>query len=232
MATEMQVVANELVVTYKKVGQGPLFVLLPDMLQSVDALDTLIQELVETVTVVVVYPPGMGGSQAPKKTWNTRKLATHTRDALQKMSIMQNDITILAGYGAGGKIAIECVAKQLLQPKKMLLLCTDAGPSTSYTLMGRLFSKHRTHEGSFSDKWQQKTFEKIAKKSVYQEAERIALPTLIMHAELDQKISLATSQALQHAVSGSELRIVQHATHDLSGSQEESARMIRQFINA
>lgn len=251
----MQVIVNDLVVSYSRSGEGPITVLLHGWADSANTFSKLLPLLEPYFTVVSIDLAGFGGSQAPKKAWGLNNYAEHVRDILQKISIMPNDITVLLGHSNGGAIAITAIANNYIRPKKLVLLASagvrtgktskkialiaaaKAGKIATLILPKRQRAKLRKkfYGAVGSDllvaEHMQESFKKIVKQDVLHLAERLHLPTLLVYGELDTATPVTYGQILQNTIAGSELRVVQNADHFLHQNHaDQVAAYIRSFM--
>lgn len=232
----MQVIANDLVVSYTKVGTGPVAVLLHGWADSQHTFDQLSLLLQKNYTVVTLDLAGFGSSQAPQKGWGLTDFAKHIQVALQKIAIMPNDITLLIGHSNGGAVAIRAINKGYLSPKKLVLLAsagiregsvkksaiqgaTKVAKVASYVLPTSTRNKlrDRLYRSVDSDflvaEHMQASFKKIIKDDVQADAERIVIPTCIIYGELDAATPVRYAQLFHSLIANSQLHVIQGADH-------------------
>lgn len=232
----MQIIVNDLVVAYEKSGQGPVVVLLHGWADTLHSFDTLTSELETHYTVVRLDLAGFGGSQPPRRSWELLDYANYVRDALQKIAIMPNDITILIGHSNGGAIAIKAVGRQILKPQKLVLIASagirqDSLKKTVIKLAAKtgkvvtivLPKKHRQNlRNKFYSKigsdflyaeHMQGTFKKIVAEDIRHDAEKVSVPTCLIYGELDTATPPMYGQTLQQIIPSSILHVVQGADH-------------------
>lgn len=246
----MQVIVNELVVSYSKVGTGPVAVLLHGWADSQHTFKQLSQHLQQNYTVVTVDLAGFGSSQPPAKGWGLTEFAKHLQMALQKIAIMPNDITLLIGHSNGGAVAIRALAKGYLHPKKLVLIAsagiregstkksvikgtTKVAKVASYALprgmRGRLRAKFYSQVGSdyLVAEHMQASFKKIVKDDIQADAEHIAIPTCIIYGELDTATPVRYAQLLHSLITDSQVHVIQNADHFV---HQQYADQVYQYI--
>jgi len=246
----MQVIANDLVVSYSKVGTGPIAVLLHGWADSKHTFDQLSEYLQQNYTVVTLDLAGFGSSQPPQTGWGLTDFAQQVQVALQKMAIMPNDITLLIGHSNGGAIAVRAIAKGYLKPKKLILLASAGirqgsasktaiqsvakiGKVVSYVLPKKtrhsLRAKFYGQVGSdlLVAEHMQASFKKIIKDDVQADAERISIPTCIIYGELDTATPVSYAQLFHSLISGSQLHVIQNADHFL---HQQYAQQVYEYI--
>lgn len=251
----MQVIVNDLVVSYTKSGQGPVMVLLHGWGDTARTFDALVSQLEPNFTLVRFDLAGFGGSQPPHKDWGLNDYAQYVRDVLQKIAIMPNDITVLLGHSNGGAIAIEAVAKGYVRPKKLILLAsagirnTDSVRKTTLKLLAKSgkvataflpkSAKHslrkKFYDSTGSDllvaEHMQGTFKKIVKQDVLHQAEKITLPTLLLYGELDTATPPTYGQLFQNTIQSAHLTVIQNADHFLHQNHtDEVSAYIKRFM--
>jgi pimeloyl-ACP methyl ester carboxylesterase len=249
----MQIIVQDLVVSYEKIGSGPVVVMLHGWADSLHTFDALCKSLEQNYTVVRIDLPGFGGSQPPPKDWSLTDYANFTSSALQKIAIMPNDITLLVGHSNGGAIAIKAVSLQILKPKKLVLLASSGIRQGSYkksafkglTKLGKVATlilpkshktklKKRLYDAAGSDylvaEHMQGTFKKIVSEDIQAAAEKITVQTCLIYGELDTATPPSYGQILQHSIAGSQLHVIQNADHFLHQNHtDEVYEYIRKF---
>ena len=241
----MQVIVNDLVVTYRRSGTGPLMVMLHGWADSSQTFNQLLPLLEPHFTIVTIDLAGFGGSQPPHKAWGLRDYALQLRDTLQKIAIMPNDVTVIVGHSNGGAVALTAVAHEYVRPKKMILLASSGIRSkgkfkkhlvTAVAKTGKLVTvvlpkkrrsalRQKLYHAAGSDylvaEHLQETFVKIVSQDVLPMAEKVHIPTLLLYGELDTVTPVTHGQLLQNTIVGSELRVVQNADHFLHQNHAE-----------
>lgn len=249
----MQVIANELVVSYTKTGSGPVVVLLHGWADSGHTFDQITHYLKQNYTVVSIDLAGFGGSQAPPQGWGLTEFAQHIHVALQKIAIMPNDINMLIGHSNGGAVAVRAISKELLKPKKLVLLAsagiredsakksalkgaTKIAKVASYVLPPSMRQNMRSKlYGSVGSDYlvaehMQDSFKKIVKDDIQADAERITIPTCIIYGELDTATPVRYAQLFHSLIIDSQLHIIQNADHFVHQQYAEDVyNYIRKF---
>lgn len=246
----MQVIANELVVSYTKVGTGPVAVLLHGWADSQHTFDQLSQLLQQNYTVVTLDLAGFGSSQPPLKGWGLTEFAKHVQVTLQKIAIMPNDITVLVGHSNGGAVAIRAIHKGYLLPKKLVLIAsagiretsakksaiqsvTKLAKVASFVLPSSTRSKLRAklYSNVGSDylvaEHMQDSFKKVIKDDVQADAERITVPTCIIYGELDTATPVRFAQLFHSLIANSQLHVIQGADHFV---HQQYAEQVYEYI--
>ncbi len=232
----MQVIANDLVISYSKVGSGPVAVLLHGWADSKATFDLLTQQLQQNYTVITLDLAGFGGSQPPAKGWGLTDFAQHVAVVLQKIAIMPNDVNLLIGHSNGGAVAVRAIAKGYLKPKKLVLIAsagiretsakkaalqgaTKVAKIASYILPKSARKKMRSKlYGQVGSDYlvaehMQDSFKRIVKDDIQHDAERITIPTCIIYGELDTATPVRYAQLLNSLIAGSQLHVIQNADH-------------------
>ncbi len=252
----MQVIVNDLVVSYEKTGKGPIVVMLHGWGDSKETFRALAVELEKRFTVVRLDLAGFGGSQPPDSAWGLKDYATQVRDALLKIAISQTDISVLVGHSNGGAIAVTAVSEGLLSPKSMVLIASsgvrniDDTKKTTLKLLTKfgkggalllpkskreaLRKKYYTSIGSdmLVVPHMEATYKKIIKEDIVRAAEKLTVPTLLVYGELDSATPPSHGVILQQAIRGSDLRVVQGSDHFVH--QHHAADVLeymRQFLS-
>ncbi len=252
----MQIIVNNLVVSYQRVGTGPVALLLHGWADTYHTFDALVDKLSGQYTVVRLDLAGFGGSQPPEGSWNLSDYANFVRDVLQKIAIMPNDITLLIGHSNGGAIAINATSKGILKPKKLILIASSGirEDSVRKTAIGaiakvgkvatlvlpkkyKLSIRNKFYNKVGSDfliaEHMQGTFLKIVSEDVRHDAEKLSVPTCLIYGELDMSTPPVYGQLLQQSIEGSVLNVVQNADHFVHQSYtEEVYKLIREFDRA
>jgi len=246
----MQILADNLVVSYTKVGSGPIAVLLHGWADSGHTFDQLSKLLVQNYTVITIDLAGFGASQAPPTGWGLSEFAKYVQVVLQKIGIAPNDVALLIGHSNGGAVAIRAVAQGLLQPKKLVLIASsgirDASSrkvvATGVTKVAKLVSyalpsstraalrkKHYDRAGSdyLVAEHMQASFKKIVKDDVRADAENISIPTCLIYGELDTATPLRYAQLFHSLIKNSQLHVIQNADHFL---HQQYAEQVYDFI--
>jgi pimeloyl-ACP methyl ester carboxylesterase len=251
----MQVIVNKLAVQYTRTGQGPVLVMLHGWADTAETFNALLPELEQRFTVVRINLAGFGGSQAPQKAWNLNDYAVYVRDVLQKIAISPQDITVLLGHSNGGAVAVAAVSQKLLFPKRLILIASSGvrsggsqqgvvrkvairtaktfGAFLPSTTRHKLRSSYYEKVGSdmLVAPHMEATFKKIIKDDIVGRADKITIPTLLIYAELDTATPPSHGVALQHAIQGADLRVLQGAGHFLhQQNAEEVLAYMKEFL--
>lgn len=252
----MQVIVNDLAVNYTRTGEGPVFVLLHGWGDSLETFSKLLPELEKRFTVIRIDLAGFGGSQAPTSAWGLADYAKQLRDILQKIAVSPQDITVLMGHSNGGAIAVTAISEHYLQPKRLVLLASSGVRNVhsqqknavqAVTKVGKLFtfalpaSKRSKLRRAYYEKigsdllvapHMEKTFARIVKEDILKRAETITVPTLLIYGELDTDTPPAYGMALQQAIAGSDIRVIQGAGHFLHHTHPDQViDYMREFLS-
>ncbi|MBI2591985.1 alpha/beta hydrolase [Candidatus Saccharibacteria bacterium] len=250
----MNVVVNDLMTNYQKVGNGKTIVCLPGWGDSLDSFSELIKSLQAKYTVLALDLPGFGGSQAPPKAWDMADYTKFVADWMKKVGIVRT--YGLIGHSYGGSIAIKGLASDDFKTEKLVLLASagvrkkhslrkkiikavaKTGKLPAYLLppktrqkLRRKFYKTAGSEALLLPHMEA-TFKQIISEDIQSAAKTISVPTLLIYGSKDQTTPAEDGQALHQAISGSKLEIIENAGHFLHQEQPEAvAQLIEDFLN-
>src|SRR5690348_15272032 len=107
----MQVIVNDVLITYSRSGKGQQVLVLHGWADASANWRTFVAELAKDCEVIVPDLPGFGGSQAPATAWGLDDYAVFAAAFCQKLNVKP---TVIIGHSNGGAIAIRGLAKKTL----------------------------------------------------------------------------------------------------------------------
>lgn len=249
----MNIVVNGLMTNYQKTGSGKPVVLLHGWGDSGQTFSELIEKLEDKYEVLTLDLPGIGHTQAPTTVWGLDNYAGFVQTWLQKIGI--KDVYAVIGHSNGGAIAMHGVAKNLLKPKKLVLLAA-AGIRTNHKIRrkllkvvsktgkvitsplphhtkikirNRFYKRIGSEIGLFPD--MEATFRKIITEDTQSDAKNIKVPTLLIYGDSDKTTPVLYGKIFRSLIKESKLETVD-AGHFLHQEQpEQVARLIKEFVD-
>ena len=248
----MQVVVQELLVNYIRVGKGKPVFILHGWGDSSAGWRAFVAELAKHYEVVVPDLPGFGGTEMPREAWSVTNYAVFVRDFLKKIAVRPYAVI---GHSNGGAIAVRGIGQGLFQTEKLVLLASagvrsphmnqgyrviaKVGKVVASPLPMRVRNKLRAslYAKAGSDllvaEHMQETFKRIVRDDVRTDAAYISTPTLLVYGDTDTQTPLVIGQELAAAIEGSTLRVldgVGHFVHiDASGQVQ---KLVEDFLRA
>ena len=248
----MQVVVQELLVNYIRVGKGKPVFILHGWGDSSAGWRAFVAELAKHYEVVVPDLPGFGGTEMPREAWSVTNYAVFVRDFLKKIAVRPYAVI---GHSNGGAIAVRGIGQGLFQPEKLVLLASagvrsphmnqgyrviaKVGKVVASPLPMRVRNKLRAslYAKAGSDllvaEHMQETFKRIVRDDVRTDAAYISTPTLLVYGDTDTQTPLVIGQELAAAIEGSTLQVldgVGHFVHiDASGQVQ---KLVEDFLRA
>ena len=251
----MQVIVNKTLVNYLVSGQGSKQILLiHGWGTDLSSLRILQDYFSESYTVISLDLPGFGESGLPDRAWDNTDFASFAADFLIKINYPQIDTII--GHSNGGAIAIEMIAKKMIEPKKLILIAS-AGIRTKFNkrnfvirqfahifkigsvvLPGGLRNnfKKRVYQKIGSDAFvceaMLDSFKKVVTQDITEDARLIKIPTLLIYGQDDQATPVEYGHILQRNILNSKLEILSNCGHFIYQDQpEQLIKIIRGFLN-
>lgn len=250
----MQVIVNDLLVTYELRGRGKLVLMLHGWGDSHRGLADLSQFLTNRYQVLAVDLPGFGGSQAPPMAWDLDNYADFLEALLIKLDLKQ--LYAVIGHSNGAAIAVRATATNHLSPKRLVLLGAAGirNPSSTKKTVLKYFTKFGKALTVILPKHQRNqlrrqlyntvgsdrlvipeltsTFEKVVAQDVRSDAAQLNLPVLLIYGQNDQATPVRFGQIYEQLIPNAQLQIVDHAGHFVHLDQPDKVKtLIEDFLN-
>ncbi|MBW3568975.1 alpha/beta hydrolase [Candidatus Parcubacteria bacterium] len=250
----MQVVVDNLLVSYSKLGTGKKIILcLHGWADRSETFDKLANKLKDNYSLVLIDLPGFGGSQAPPTIWSIPDYSVFIKNFLNKLKIKPY---AAIGHSNGGAIAVYGTAHQHLVVQKLILLAPSgirSGNSAKKLLykalakpakvslkplpksvQGRIKERVYAMIGSdlFAAVSMQETFKNIVNFDIQNDAARVKIPVLLLYGDKDTFTPVRYGKILSGKINNSKLEIISGAAHFLHHEQPELiAEKARSFLN-
>ena len=248
----MQVIIDNLAVTYELTGTGKTVLLLHGWGDNLTTFSQLISSLSGQYRLLAPDLPGFGGSQAPKEPWSLDNYANFVGALLAKLEFQAYAII---GHSNGGALAIHGLSQGVLKTDKLVLLAS-AGIRNSQPAK-RLVTKVIAKVGKVTTIWLpnvvrqrlrrklygtigsdmlvvpelSETFKRTVRQDVQTDASKLTLPTLIINSDKDPAIPLADGKRFHDLIKGSKFEVLHGASHFIHQEQtDEVAKLIRDFL--
>ncbi|MGH7234446.1 MAG: alpha/beta fold hydrolase [Candidatus Saccharimonadales bacterium] len=248
----MQIIVNNLAVTYELAGKGKTVVLLHGWGDNYHTFDQLVSDLKNDYQVLAFDLPGFGSSQAPPKAWDLDNYAVLTAALQDKLELKAY---ALIGHSNGGALAICGLSSGILKSDKLVLLAS-AGIRNSQPVK-RLATKVVAKVGKMSTYWLpsetrqnlrrklygtvgsdmlvmpelSETFKRTVAQDVQADAARLKLPTLIINADQDPAIALSDGKLYHSLIKGSRLEVLHSNSHFIHQENfAQVAKIIKSFL--
>lgn len=231
----MQVVVDNLLLSYHKAGKGSRVVCLHGWGDDSTTFNQLSAKLQKKYEVLALDLPGFGGSQVPQKAWNLENYIQLVADWLKKIKV--NGVYCFIGHSFGGSIATAGLVGNELKADKLVLLAS-AGVRNRYSMRKKMLAaaaktgkastfwlpksqKQKLRKGFYKkigsdallDPKLEETFKEIVQRDIQAEASRINIPTLLIYGSDDQQTPLEDAKLLHKAIKNSRLEIIPGAGH-------------------
>lgn len=249
----MNVVVDGLMTNYQLSGKGKLVLLLHGWGDNSKGLDELTRQLSNDYQVLVPDLPGFGATQPPKDVWDLDNYAEFLTGLLNKLDLKQP--FAIVGHSNGGALTIRSVAKNQLQPNKIVLIASsgirDGGN------LKRLILNIIAKTGNIATIWMperyrqalrkslystagsdmlvapglEETFKKTVRQDVQSDAASLSVPTLLIYGTDDQAVPLEDGRKFNELIKDSKLEIIQDAGHFVHADDSENVlRLIKDFL--
>jgi pimeloyl-ACP methyl ester carboxylesterase len=249
----MQVVVNNLLVNYTKVGKGPVVLGLHGWGDSLTTFNQLAKDLQSNYQFIALDLPGFGTSQIPAEAWGVGEYANFVGRWLKKLGIGKAKAII--GHSNGGAIAIYGISENLIQAEKLILLAsagvrdqkkgrkkllrivvgggkaaTAILPHKAKKKIKSKFYKSIGSEALLLPELEE-SFRRIVGEDVQGRAKKLSIPTLLIYGAKDKAVPLSYGQLLHDAIPHSKLEVLPNAEHfvHLEEAQKVSA-LVQQFL--
>lgn len=250
----MQIVVDGLLTTYQSTGKtGSSILFLHGWADSHKTFEKLENKLCLGHRNISLDLPGFGQTQAPDGVWGLSDYCSYIVKFLAKIN-MQN-IDVIIGHSNGGALGIKLVGDKYVTPSKLILL-SSAG-IRDRNKVRKIGYKVVAKTGKVATFWLPKsskqklqkklygtigsdmlvtpelkeTFKKTVSEDIQSDARKINIPTLIIYGDQDKATPPEFGNIFQKLISGSELHIVEGASHFLHHEKpDEVADLIEGFI--
>ncbi len=248
----MQVVVDELLTNYKRIGNGKPVLLLHGWADNLETFNAIESELVQDFDLIAIDLPGFGKSQQPKIAW---KLEDYTRFLRKFLEKIDTEPYCVIGHSNGGALAIKGVANRDLKTQKLILLASSGIRTTQsfrrffikiIAKTGKLLTfflpqatkdklKRKLYGTVGSDmlvaEHMQETFRLTVKQDVLKDSSSITIPTLLIYGDKDKATPSNFGEKFSQAIKGSQLKIITGATHFVHhDNPDEVAKYIKEFL--
>lgn len=248
----MQIVVNGLLTSYQRSGSGKQLLILHGWGDSSAGWRKFADRLAKNYEVITIDLPGFGGTQVPNGAWDLDDYANFVAAVVDKLDLK---LAVLIGHSNGGAIAIRGLSRGVLTASKLVLLAS-AGIRNEYkgrnkvlrlvTKAGKVVTsplpktvkkklQRKVYATVGSDmlvaEHLQETFKKVVTDDVRADAQKIAIPTLLIYGQNDQSAPVRYGELLHEQMSNSTLEILPGAEHFLHLEQpDEVIRLIEEFL--
>lgn len=250
----MQVVVQGLLTAYDRMGAGKQVLIIPGWADTSASWQAVAHRLANTYEVIIMNPPGFGGSEAPHEAWGVTEYANFTKDFVTKLGL---DLFALVGHSNGGAISMQVVGDGLLYPDRLALVASagirqeaggrklalkvaaKAGKVITRPLPSGVRQKLRRklYQGAGSDmlvaEHMQESFKKVIVHDVRQTARRIAVPTVLIYGDKDDQTPLRYAELFHDTIPGSKIVTIAGAGHFLHVDRPvEVESAVKEFLQS
>ena len=230
----MQIIINNLAITYDILGKGPSILLLHGWGDDHNTYKKLAPILSDRYQLISLDLPGFGRSQSPDKAWDLDDYADIVEAFLNKLNI--NTFAII-GHSNGGALAIRGLSTGKLKANKLVLIAS-AGVRNTHKVrkhivkiiakVGKVFTVWMSR--STREKLQKKlygtvgsdlllkpelkeTFKLTVRQDIQNDAKELNIPVLLINADRDPAIPLEDGKRLNELINGSVLEVIDANDH-------------------
>lgn len=249
----MQIVVNDLLTNYQKVGSGPPLVMLHGWGDDSSTFKKLQDDLKDKYTLLSLDLPGFGQTQPPQDVWNLDDYAGFLSAFLKKLEIGKPAAII--AHSNGGALAIRGLATEVLHSDKLILLAS-AGVRNRQKVR-RFVLKIIAKVGKVVTFWLptrykrvlqrwlygtagsdmlvvpqlQETFKVTVRQDVQKDAAGLQLPVLLIYGQDDRATPPSYGEVFKNRIAGSRLEVLPDAGHFVHHDQSEKvSRLIQDFL--
>ncbi|MBI2334705.1 alpha/beta hydrolase [Candidatus Daviesbacteria bacterium] len=217
---------------FQKIGKGKDLILLPGWGHDVSSFWPVVDLLKNDFTLWLLDLPGFGRSEMPSQTWTVENYADEIAKFIKDQKIKKS---VLLGHSFGGSVAIKLTAKYPNLISK-LILEASSGIRPKPTIFNRLsfliskiinFFPNLLNVKDRLRNWfykmigsdylttglLKKTFQKVIRQDLSEEAKKIQQETLILWGEDDKTLSLERGKKLYQLIKNSRLEILENCGH-------------------
>ncbi len=248
----MQVIVQDLLTSYSRVGKGKQVLILHGWGDSSASWKAVAKKLAGQHEVILVDLPGFGETQMPSIAWDLTDYANFIQAFLRKIGAKPYAIV---GHSNGGAIAIRGVGQGILQAEKLVLLASAGVRGTSSQKGLYLISKvgkvmasplpkrmqarlrrglyHKAGLDLLVAEHMQETFKRIVRDDVRADAAYISAPTLLVYGEHDEETPVALGRQLHDAIEGSVFQEIPAVGHFLyRDAEKQVVQLAKEFLSA
>ena len=249
----MQVIVDNLAITYDLEGTGKLVLLLHGWGDDHRTFSKLAAQLRSRYQVLTLDLPGFGSSQVPAQPWNLDDYANLVASFLTKLNLAMPEVII--GHSNGGALAIRALSLGKLKTQKLVLLASSGIRNTHLTR--RFLTKIVAKTGKIVTVWLplakrqqlrkklygtigsdllvalalQQTFKLTVRQDVQVDAAKIKLPVLLIFADQDPAIPESDGKRYHELMTNSKLEIISGNDHFIHQQQSETVNhLIEAFL--
>jgi pimeloyl-ACP methyl ester carboxylesterase len=248
----MQVLVQDLVIHYERMGSGLTLLLVHGWADSLSGFYELQRSLAKNYDVISIDLPGFGQSSQPPRAWTLNDYAKCLADFVAKLDIKTHGFI---GHSNGGAILIVGLANDNLSGNKLVLLSSagirnqenakkqtlkvvaKSGKALTSVLPGSLKSniRQRFYGRIGSDlliaPGMEETFKLVVGQDVQKDAVKVKTPTLLIYGHDDKSTPVEYGQLLSSEIKGSELKVLDNAEHFVHTDQPHQVeKLIEVFL--
>ena len=251
----MQVVVNNLLTSYSRLGDGKNIILFlhgwADTSKTFEQLAAQVIKENPSYSAILVDLPGFGNTQTPAEAWGLEQYAYFIASFTNKLKA---DPKVILGHSNGGAIAIYGLANNIFKADKLVLVASAgirqdtakkqllrAGSKPAKlilkaapkTVQAKLKSKLYGAIGSdyLVAEHMQETFKKIVGTDVQADARRLQIPSCLIYGEDDTATPITYAKQFNQIIPNSELHTIELAGHFVHQEQVyQVATIIHGFL--
>lgn len=248
----MQVLIDELVIHYEKIGSGKVILLVHGWADSLSGFYEIQRSLSRDYEVIAIDLPGFGQSSQPPGPWTLNDYAKCLEDFVAKLKL---DVYGLVGHSNGGAILITGLANNNVKADKLILLSSagirnkdkakkqtlkvvaKSGKALTSVLPNGIKNniKQKFYGRIGSDlliaPGMEETFKLVVGQDVQEDASKLNIPTLLIYGKNDTSTPVEYGQILESKISGSQLKVLDNAEHFVHSDQPHQVeKLIRDFL--
>jgi pimeloyl-ACP methyl ester carboxylesterase len=249
----MQVVVNDLIVSYNRAGKGSKTILCVHGWADTSETFTGLTKQFGEYTFISVDLPGFGGTAAPPTAWTLDDYAHFIAAFIHKLELK---VDVLIAHSNGGAIAIRALALKSIHINKLVLIASSgirrpnsfrlqalkilaksgkfvlhlSPPKTRTKLRRKLYKK--IGSDYLEAEHMQDTFKNIVAQDVLDDARLIKAPTVLIYGDRDLSTPPAYGALLSDAIEVSKLHVIEGAGHFVHiDDTAETVKIIQEFLN-
>ena len=115
----MQIKIKDYNINYEVIGEGKPIIMLHGWLTDLESMKPLTANLSKKFKIYLVDVIGFGKSDLPENPLNSNDFGDFLKEFIEKLNI---ENPILIGHSNGGRIIINAVGRNLVKPKKIVLI--------------------------------------------------------------------------------------------------------------
>lgn len=222
-------------IAYSVTGSGPPLLWLGGYAIAASSLKRVVEQFAQHFTCIVFDHRGSGMS---RPSWGPMTTQSMAHDAVNVLHHAGFESAHVLGVSLGGMVAQEVAIRYPKRVRTLVLAATTAGgPSAvapdTRTLLRELQHTYRVFPGSWSVSVRGMVYQAwaAATHDAADRAQRIAVPTLIIHGDRDPLVPLANARVLAKAIRGSEFHVVHRAGHIFLFDTGEPVRAVLNWLD-